>query len=275
MISSTFVLFVALFASVVHVGGVPHSNLPPLSKRQNITTDPFALANAQLAQQMNLAALTAQVGGSCPVDGIPSCIGTGVSQCLNNQLLEPQPCGTGTQCVALPDVGQAGTVIACDTVDDAIMRITLAGATGGLTGSDNTTITTPPSSSALASIQGAIPAVPKVPKLISLSPDSSESLASGPTPQQTIATQAQTLNRIFSDLTIGDECDNFGSEYCLSDGSLSLCDNGFLRTSQPCGAGTTCMALPGSNSPVVTCDTIADGTARFADAGVTGGLTGF
>jgi len=245
------VLFVALFASVVHVGGVPHSNLPPLSKRQNITTDPFALANAQLAQQMNLAALTAQVGGSCPVDGIPSCIGTGVSQCLNNQLLEPQPCGTGTQCVALPDVGQAGTVIACDTVDDAIMRITLAGATGGLTGSDNTTITTPPSS------------------------NSSESLASGPTPQQTIATQAQTLNRIFSDLTIGDECDNFGSEYCLSDGSLSLCDNGFLRTSQPCGAGTTCMALPGSNSPVVTCDTIADGTARFADAGVTGGLTGF
>ncbi|GJJ09785.1 hypothetical protein Clacol_004009 [Clathrus columnatus] len=208
MISSTLVLFVALFASV-HVGGVPHSSLPPLFR-----------PNAQLAQQANLAALTAQVGGPCPVNGVPSCIGIGVSQCLNNQLLEPQPCGTGTQCVALPDSGQAGTIIACDTLDDAIMRITLAGATGGLTGSDNTTITSD-GTSALANIPGAIPAVPKVPQLISLSSDST-SLTTTSTPQQAIAKQAQTLNRIFSYKTINDECDNFGSEYCLNDGSLSL-----------------------------------------------------
>lgn len=95
------------------------------------------------------------------------------------------------------------------------------------------------------------------------------------------ARKAQTFNRIFSDKTIGDSCDNIGSEYCLNDGSLSLvckvpikniyfthffyiqCDNGYLSTSQPCGSGTICMALPGAtNDPVITCDTVEDGLAR-------------
>lgn len=158
MVSFTSLVFVASFVHFF-VGAVPFNNL---ITRQS-SNDTFALSNAQLAQQMNLAAITAQVGDSCPNDGVPSCIGTGVSQCLNNQLLAPQPCGQDTQCVTLPAVGEAGVVIACDTLSDAIMRITSTGATGGLTGVDITgTDNISAETSAVDKIPGAIPAVPKV-----------------------------------------------------------------------------------------------------------------
>jgi len=81
---------------------------------------------------------------------------------------------------------------------------------------------------------------------------------------------AIALNDKFKGLTADSSCTP--DENACINGQFAKCDNAKFVL-MPCGAGTTCVALPLVNSPgtSVTCGTEADKDARIAATGASGG----
>lgn len=65
-----------------------------------------------------------------------------------------------------------------------------------------------------------------------------------------------------------------GQQACISSQFAQCVDGSWVLT--PCGSPLSCFALPLVNKrgTSITCDSRADATARFQQAGVTGGVDG-
>ncbi len=66
-------------------------------------------------------------------DGQFACVGSRFASCVNNTFVLSS-CPDNLECVALPLVNEPGTVVTCDTTADALARIAVTNATGGLSG---------------------------------------------------------------------------------------------------------------------------------------------
>lgn len=107
------------------------------------------LANAQEAQKLNDNFQLVNANDPC-TDGETACVDGAEAQCVGTswQLQECPSDPQNLQCFVLPSVRRSGTILACTTESIAVALIEGLGATGGITGSDNTTDPTDPSATA-------------------------------------------------------------------------------------------------------------------------------
>ncbi|KAH9449853.1 hypothetical protein MJO28_010934 [Puccinia striiformis f. sp. tritici] len=97
-------------------------------------------ANGQEAQKLNAKFSSMDANSPCKT-GDSACIAGGFSQCVGGKYVGG-PCAQGLKCFALPLLLKKGTSLGCDTEADATSRISNTGATGGLTGNDESGKTT-------------------------------------------------------------------------------------------------------------------------------------
>lgn len=118
-------------------GSSPAPTSPTTSTPSNVAiassaTDGFQLANGQAAQKLNAHFATLTPNSAC-TDGQNACVNDSFAQCIGGKFVL-QPCGASLICAALPLVNSMGTSTTCDTESDALMRISITGVEGGLTG---------------------------------------------------------------------------------------------------------------------------------------------
>jgi len=107
----------------------------------------FDLANGQAAIALNAQFATLTPTSACTA-GEDACVNQQFAQCVNGAFVL-QACAATTVCAALPQVGVAGTTIACTTPADVTARIAATGATSaGTTAANSTTTTAPPDTAA-------------------------------------------------------------------------------------------------------------------------------
>ncbi|KAF8213669.1 hypothetical protein K438DRAFT_1902637 [Mycena galopus ATCC 62051] len=107
----------------------------------------FDLANGQAAIALNAQFATLTPTSACTA-GEDACVNQQFAQCVNGAFVL-QACAATTVCAALPQVGVAGTTIACTTPADVTARIAATGATSaGATAANSTTTTAPPDTAA-------------------------------------------------------------------------------------------------------------------------------
>ncbi|KIP07371.1 hypothetical protein PHLGIDRAFT_422345 [Phlebiopsis gigantea 11061_1 CR5-6] len=94
----------------------------------------FQTTNALAAQKLNAQFASLTLNDTC-ADGAQACVQGAFSNCIGGKWLAQQ-CAGGTTCVVLPLVNKEGTAIACDTQDDAILRMTQAGVDASLFGNN-------------------------------------------------------------------------------------------------------------------------------------------
>ncbi|GLB39074.1 putative carbohydrate-binding module family 19 protein [Lyophyllum shimeji] len=124
MVSSTFM---TLLLGAISCGLVLGAPVTPLDAAT-------LLKNGQGAQKQNVAFQTMKEADPC-TDGDKACMSGGVAVCRNGKWNVAQgACSKSQACFALPDVGQAGTLVMCTSEKKALAAIEATGATGGIFG---------------------------------------------------------------------------------------------------------------------------------------------
>ena len=95
------------------------------------------LQNALSAQKLNahFSTLTSSSSSTSCSEGDQACVDGAFAMCVGGKFVS-MGCAAPTRCFALPLVNKAGTSLACTTQEDAEARFAVAGAMGGITGSD-------------------------------------------------------------------------------------------------------------------------------------------
>ncbi|KAF7308574.1 hypothetical protein HMN09_00706600 [Mycena chlorophos] len=231
----------------------------------------FQLQNGLDAQKLNAQFKSLTASSNC-TDGEQACVSSSFAQCVGGAF-QLSPCSSGTICAALPLVNSAGTSITCDTAADAAARIAATGATGGLDGSSSGSNSTSPETSSTTVAATTTTKSHQHTGLTSVTSPATTTTSSNFQLREN-ALAAQKLNAHFATLAISSPCTD-GETACI--GSFSgTCKNGTFEL-KACQTGDLCAAFPltSGNGTQLQCDSQQDAEARFAAAGVTGGITGF